>query len=448
MILQNPMTRWQRLLVGPAVVSALVLPALSFALADALDPSIPHVVVVGAPKGAAPSERVDANRTGRSKTKLPSRPKETFRKTLPSGSSYAPLVDGQGNLTFALTTSLVLRWSSEGKEQWRVQLPSAGASAVTVAAPPVLLSSGNVAVVNSLGELVGISPSGSVRYSTPLGVSTSAGIRDGGVSPLALDDGGLAIASGSFLLEVAADGSIRARAKLDDTAVGALIPGPEGTLVTTASGAVYSFKPPGAPRKIGTFAGNVRKGAVRADDRTLLAVVDGRRIVAMDIASGSTSTRATAGLLLGGFDSPVAVGSNQTAFTGAFAGLVMSFDSSGNEKLRVSIDPSLGLSPDAGAPAASVSPYPPQPYPGGLSPFGAAGTFPTMDMRPSPPVIVDSDGRVAFVRASGRAGIVAPDGALTTLSERVCGRPTSIQPAGAKKVLISCEEGTVVMYSD
>jgi outer membrane protein assembly factor BamB len=439
------MVRWKRWALVLAATSAAALPLVSLALADAFDPSVPHTVVVGTPKGSAPTDRVDAQRTGRSKTKLPSQPKESWKKTLPSGTSFAPLVDGQGNLTFALNTSLVVRWSPEGKEQWRVQLPSAAGSAVSVAAAPVLLSSGVVAIVTSLGELVGISPNGSVRYTTALGVSTSAGARDGGVAPLALDDGGIAIASGRTLLELSADGSVRARAQLDDSAVGALIPGPEGTLVTTSSGAVYSFKPPGSPRKIGSFGGAVRKGAARADDRTLFAVVDNRRIVALDIPTGTTHTRASAGLLLGGFDGPVAVGPGGTAVTGAYAGVLLSVDASGNEKLRVSIDPTLTLNADAGAPTAS--PMSPPPYPGGpSSPFGS--TFGAVDMRPSPPVIVDPDGRIAFVRANGRAGVISPDGSMTLASERVCGRPVAVQPAGAKKFLVACEEGTVVMYSD
>lgn len=444
------MLRWKRWALVLCATSAAAVPLVSLALADALDPNVPHTVTVGAPRGAAPAERVDAQRTGRSKTKLPSRPKEVWRKTLPSGTLFAPLIDGQGTFTFALTTSLVVRWSSEGKEQWRVQLPAAASSAVTVAAPPVLLSGGTVAVVTSLGELVGISPSGSIRYTTALGVSTSSGVRDGGVAPLALDDGGLAVASGRTLMELSADGSVRARAQLDDTAVGALLPGPEGTIVTTASGAVYSFKPPGAPRKVGSFGGSVRKGAVRADDRTLYAVVDNRRIVALDIPTGSTHTRASAGLLLGGFDAPVAVGPGGTAVTGAYAGLILSFDASGTEKARVSIDPSLSLgTPDAGAPAPSTSPLSPPPYPGGPgSPFGGLGTFPTIDMRPSPPVLIDPDGRIAFVRASGRAGILSPDGNMTLLHERVCNRPSSIQPVAAKKLVITCEEGTVALYAD
>ena len=439
------MARWKRhaLIV---TISAAALPIVSFALADALDPSVPHTVVVGTPKGASPSDRVDPQRTGRSKTKLPSAPKETWKRTLPSGTSFAPLVDGSGNLTFALNTSLILRWSSEGKEQWRAQLPTATGSSATVAAPPVLLSGGTIAIVTSLGELVGISPSGSIKYTTALGVSTSAGARDGGVSPLALDDGGLAIASGRTLLEVSADGSVRARAQLDDSAVGALLPGPEGTLVTTSSGAVYSFKPPGAPRKLGSFGGSVRKGAARVDDRTLLAVVDGRRIVALDLPTGTTHTRASAGLLLGGFDAPPAVGPGGAAVMGAFAGLILSVDSSGNEKVRVSVDPSLGL----GGPSASASPTA-SPAPPGFGPsFGGFGgsAFPSIDMRPSPPVVVDADGRIAFVRANGRAGVISADGNMTLASERVCGRPISLQPAGSKKMVITCEEGTVAMYSD
>ena len=106
------MVRWKRWALVLAATSAAVLPLVSFALADALDPNVPHTVVVGRPKGAAPAERVDAARSGRSKTKLPSQPKESWKRTLPSGTAYAPLVDGQGNLTFALTTSLVVRWSS------------------------------------------------------------------------------------------------------------------------------------------------------------------------------------------------------------------------------------------------------------------------------------------------------------------------------------------------
>lgn len=448
------MIRWKRWALALTATSAAALPLVSFALADVLDPNVPHTVVVGTPKGAAPSERVDAQRTGRTKTKLPASPKESWKRTLPSGTAFAPLIDGQGNITFALATSIVVRWSPEGKELWRVQLPTAGSSAVTVAAPPVMLSGGTIAVVTSLGELVGISPSGSIRYTTALGVSTSAGVRDGGVSPLALDDGGLALASGRTLLELSADGSVRARAQLDDSAVGALIPGPEGTLVTTSSGAVYSFKPPGIPRKIGSFGGSVRKGAARADERTLFAVVDNRRIVALDIPTGTTHTRASAGLLLGGFDAPVAVGPGGTAVTGAYAGLLLSVDSAGTEKLRVSIDPSLTVSPDAGAPAASGTPLygpsaMPPPYPGGPgSSFGPGSPFAAIDMRPSPPVIVDPDGRIAFVRANGRAGVISPEGSMTLASDRVCNRPVSVQPAGAKKFLITCEEGTVVLYSD
>ena len=44
--------------------------------------------------------------------------------------------------------------------------------------------------------------------------------------------------------------------------------------------------------------------------------------------------------------------------------------------------------------------------------------------------------------------ILSPDGNMTLLNERVCNRPSSIQPAAPKKLLITCEEGTVALYAD
>src|SRR5690606_1851281 len=109
--------------------------------------------------------------------------------------------------------------------------------------------------------------------------------------PLALDDGGLVAAVGRSLVELAADGGVRARVELPDRAVGALLAGPEGTLVTTESGAVLTWRPPGAPRGLGSLGGLPRHGAVLEGARTLLAVVDGRGLVALDLPTGTTSVR-------------------------------------------------------------------------------------------------------------------------------------------------------------
>src|SRR6187399_1012161 len=75
------MIRWKRWALALTAASAAALPLVSLALADALDPNVPHTVVVGTPKGAAPAERVDASRTGRTKTKLPAQPKEAWKRT-------------------------------------------------------------------------------------------------------------------------------------------------------------------------------------------------------------------------------------------------------------------------------------------------------------------------------------------------------------------------------
>src|SRR6185312_4383835 len=140
----------------------------------------------------------------------------------------------------------------------------------------------------------------------------------------ALRDGGLLVAAGNAIVQLDADGVIRARAAIDprnsamEHASGAIVEGPDGALVTTVSGSVYRFRPPAQPRRIGTFGGTVGKGAVLADDRTLLAVVDGHRLVALDLPTGTAHVR-TGGLPL---DGPPTVGGG-LVFVGTAIGLLL-----------------------------------------------------------------------------------------------------------------------------
>src|SRR5262245_60898482 len=268
--------RW-KILRGALVALSITLPLGSLALADAIDPSMPRTVVVGAPRGAAPSERLDPRRTGRARTRLPSSPVEVWRRHVSGGIDLPPLVDGAGNIIVSLTMPEVAKYGPDAKEIWRTRVGTAAALA-----PPTLLGDGTIAVVTSAGIAWGLTPGGAHRFSTPLGVRG----RDTDTAPLALADGGLIVAAGNAIVEIDADGAIRARATLDDRppgappaierAAGAIIDSPAGALVTTDTGSVYRFRPPAPPRKIGSFGGTTRRGALLADDRTLLAVVDGR----------------------------------------------------------------------------------------------------------------------------------------------------------------------------
>lgn len=408
--LRWPRRPWRAALVAAA---ALLPAAAPFAFADAVDTSRPHTLVVGSPRGFAPSERLDARRTGRSSSPLPSPARELWQRQLRGGIDVAPLVDARGDLIITLTVPEVVKLGSDGRERWRVRI---GDSAPL--APAVITSDGTIAMITSSGVALGLTPAGGVRFSAPLGVRG----RDADVTPLALDDGGLVVAVGRSLVELAAGGGIRARAELADRAVGAVLAGPGGALVTTESGAVVTWRPPSAPRELGSFGGPPRRGAVLADARTLLAVVDGRRLVALDLPTGTTSVRA--GSAFGLLDGPPAIGVGGTAVLLSSAGLLLGVDASGDEAFRVALD----RPPSAAAADGGVSGF-----------FGPA------DAKPSPPVVIDRAGRIGFARAGGRVGVVGADGSVSVAAERVCATPVAVIPAGEERMAVACRDGTVVM---
>ena len=275
---------------------ALASPGARPAHADTIDPSLPRVVVVGAPQGAAPAERLDARRTGRTQARLPASPAELWRRHVSGNIDVSPVIDAAGNIIIALSIPEILKLGPDGREQWTARLGTAAALV-----PPVLLSDGTIAVITGAGQAMGFTPNGVLRFATPLFVSR----RDVDTAPVALTDGGLSVAAGNTVVELDADGALRARGTLYDRslsqgverATGGVVDGPTGALITTVSGNVYSYRPPLAPRKIGSFGGAPSRGAMLADDRTLVAVVDGRRVVALDLPSGTIHIRAS-GLFL------------------------------------------------------------------------------------------------------------------------------------------------------
>ncbi len=330
------------------------------------------------------------------------------------------MIDAAGGILIALTIPEMVKLGPDSRDLWRDPLRLGNAPAL---APPTLLSDGTVAVVTAAGIAWGITPAGGVRFSTPLGIRW----RDADTAPLALEDGGLLVAAGNALVEIDADGVIRARAVLDEHAAGehatgAVLDSPGGSLITTASGNVYRFRPPAGPRKVGSFGGTTARGAVLADERTLLAVVDSHRLVALDLPTGTTHVRA------GGiaFDGPPTVmePGGLTLLT-AQLGLLLGVDAAGNERFHVMLDR--------------------QPTGGGLSPSSA---FVQVELKPSPPVVVDAWGRVAFVRGSGRAGVVSPEGHVEIASDRVCASPVAVLPAGDRRMLIVCHDGMLWMFGE
>ena len=413
-----------RLVTALAVlVGFLAKPAPEHARAEGIDTTRPHTVVVGPPRGHAPSERVDARRTGQSKSRLPFPPVDKWRRHLGGTIEVPPVVDETGRIYVALTVPEVVAYSPDGKELWRTRLGSA-----PVIAPPVLTSDGTLLVVTSAGAAVGLGRDGRVRFATPLGQRG----RDLDVAPLARSDGSVVI-GGRALIELDPNGAVRARASLPERAVGALIEGPEGTLATSESGAVYVFRPPNPPRKVGSFGGPLRRGAALSGGRSLLAVVGGKSLVGLDLKTGLTHVQA-GDVGLGTYDEPVTIHPRGFAMLTTSTGLLFGVDAAGNERLRMVVD--KGPPPPDPAAAAAAGP----------GAGAGAGFFnPPAESRPSPALLVDAEGRVAFARQGGRVGVTQPDGNVALASERLCPAPVAMQPAGDDKLVVACRDGSLWM---
>jgi hypothetical protein len=434
-----------------AVLLAGVFSSAPSAHADVIDPSMPRTLVVGAPRGAAPSERLDAQRSGRSRTLFPSAPLHRWEHHITGGLELPPVVDAQDNVLVAGTTPDVIKLDPEGKEIWRVRF---GTSAAVAA--PVLTSDGTLVIVTASGQAVGITPSGSIRFVSALGLRG----RDADTAPLALDDGGVIIAAGTALVEIDRDGAVRARTALeikpgsaDSRVTGALVQGPVteagplGALFTTESGSVFAWRPPASPRKLGSLGGFPRRGAVVTGPRTLTAVVDSRRIVDFDLPTGVTHVRSNSGLGAQ-LDGPVALGPDGIILAATQTGLLVGVDAAGNEMIRIALEkPPVALlpapGPTAGPPGGQVNIF------GGTVGGSGSGFFGVpAEIKPSPAPIVDREGRIAFVRAAGRAGVISPRGAVALASERVCSSPIAALPAGEKKLLIACRDGGLWLYGE
>lgn len=394
-----------------SIVPRLVPPALG----DPLDPGVARTVIVGEPRGHAPSERIDGHRTGLSRLRLPSAPVERWRRRVGGAVDLPPVVDAEGRIYVALTSPELVALSQDGRELWRVR--TGAAAAVT---PPLLTSSGTIVLVTATGHAIGISPAGRVRFTTALGLRG----RDIDAVPLALEDGGVVL-GGRALIVLDAGGSVRARAPMEDRALGALLAGPDGVLVTAESGGVYTFRPPAMPRRIGSLGGAAKRGAVLADGRTLLAVVDGRSLVALDLPTATTQVRLSISPAVGSLDAPPALHPDGLAVISTYAGMLVGVDAAGNEKIRVTLEKLTGTAPPGGASGATF--------------FGSS------DLRASPAVIVDRDGHTAFARAGGRVGVVRPDGTVAVAGERMCANAIALQPAGEERMVLACRDGTIWM---
>jgi len=427
--------------------------------ADAIDPNVPSVIVVGPPDGVSSQSRGDATRSGRTDAELPAAPAELWRRNL-STIEMSPVVDATGGLIVVTASGDAVKIGADGKEAWRTHVQGGGPTSA-----PTILSDGTIGIITTGGTFTGLTPEGKVRFSTAL----AARGPDLLVPPVSADDGGVVILAARSLLTLDADGVVTSETLVPMRASTPPLPTPDGWLVVCDDGSVVRVRPPKQPTRVGRFDGPLDAGAVLADERTLLGVQH-ERLVALDLKTGLASTRASINAT-SSINPPVAVGANGSAYFTTSDGLLFGVDRSGQEEFRATVErvSQASTQPMYGQPYGGGAGYPGGYYPGAYPQYGGYGMG---YMRPDPPLVIDHSGHFGFVRASGRFGMVEiaeasppqaatagtnekrdPSRALvhtrvTVTSDHVCPTPIAVLPTGKKRVAVVCREGTIVEYGE
>ena len=317
------------------------------------------------------------------------------------------------------------------------------ASASTTA--PTLLSSGTVVVVGGSGEAtaVGVDKSG-VRFRTQLGGAGADMDGIDAVTPLALDDGGIAVATATEILLLDSSGNVRARASLPEPLSGPLLasggatPSSRRILAISRSGVVYAWSPGGTGGRDVTRVGSFQQksdtrlqgGAVLATDDSLVAVVDDTRLMTLDLRQGLSVPLAT--FANGAYLGPVAFRHGVAYAMAGTSGrtFVVGVDTSnGQEVLRTQVATQTVTSADGG---------------------------PVFYVPPSHvPVAVDDTGTIAFAAPEGAIGVVDAAGVASTLDGLCSMRSlhssrnvTSISSGGPGAFLVVCNGAVMRIVHD
>jgi len=398
------------------------------AAAQTADVQRPRTLVVGTPGAGSRTDRIDSARSGRSGTPLPLAEggglRIEWRAALTASVDVAPVVDARGTTYVAGTRGEVFAIARDGSERWHVSTGAIQPSA------PALLSDDTLVFADAAGEALAVRE-GVVRWRVRFGGSDAA--RATPPAPVALDDGGVVVATTRDLAVLDAEGRARARTTLPEPTalplVAAVILGSAKILAVTATGAVWSWTP-GASEvtRVASFGGPIDDGAALADDHTLLAVASGRQhLVAVDIVRGTTTTRAITptGLWLG--PPSMTAGVAHLLLQAPTSELALAVDASGAEISR-----------------AVLTTHPP--------PVSADGGAAQLVALPHTPLLVDAAGTLAFATAEGSVGVVS--GGVVDLLADVCppapgprgavAATAALAPLGAGAFVAACRSGTLL----
>jgi hypothetical protein len=407
--------RWLAAALAVLAATGVMLLATDETGATHVDPTSPVTIVVGPAPGFSPMGRVDGSRRGRARDALPDHPQVLWRHAALGALDFAPLAVDWSGAIVAASAGLpqLIQLNRDGAEQWRVRTgigPSVTGS--------VILGDDTRAVVTGAGDLVGIYPNGRIRFVIALELPE----RNAHLGLLPLDDGGLAVAAGHDIDELDGDGRRRDRTHLTERISGPLLTTRHGIIATTAAGSVFVIRS-GFAKRLGSLGGDPgQPGATSPDGRSLVAVVDHQRLVAFDLTSGTVATvHSVSDQSLHG---PVVIGADDARVLVTWNGVLTRIGRAAGDVRRTPLDNRAEtLMTDAGK-----------------------VDFAQLDE--SPPPVTDPEGRIGFARVGGRVGIVSADGRVRMVTGSTCGSPAALSPAGPRRMVIGCRDGTVVMVGD
>jgi len=336
-----------------------------------IDVERPRTVVVGRPPGGSREDRVDAARTGLARTPLPSTGlRVAWRTTLGIRVDRSPLVDAAGRIYVVGDRGEVVSVSAEGEERWRV------ATTAVPAGPAVLLSDDTIAFVDTAGETLAVRD-GAPRWRSKVGRPSASG-----PAPVAMDDGGVVVATAGDATLLDGDGHRRARTTLPEASIVTVLSATGKVVLVGVTGTVWTWDPGASEAtRIARFGSPIDGGAALGDDHTLVGVSVGTpHLVGVDLIRGTNALRAASSdddVWLGppAMQGPTAWVTSLTRGTE----FLVAIDGAGAEILRLAVASHVIAIPDGG----------------GIT---------QMPLGRSPP-LVDAAGQVAFATTDGSVGV-------------------------------------------
>jgi hypothetical protein len=377
-----------------AGIGSVALATAAVAFAQRMDVRRPLTLTVGQLEGPAPTVRGGAHRDGLVHGALPRGPlRVDWHFAAGAGQiEQPPVVTSEAIIV--VTTHGDVVWIPHDAHEGRSELArqSIGIAAAATSAP-ALLSDGTVVIIGGGTEAVavGVSKTAIVFRTQLAGSLPSVSNPLDSIAPLALDDGGVVVATSTEIALLDASGNVRTRAPLPEAITGPLLasggaaPSSRRIFAVSKTGVVFAWSPGGANgrdvTRVGSFQDEVSGGAALSSEDSLVAVVKDSatqstpRLMTLDVRQGLAVPLAnfTGGAYLG----PVAF---RHGVAYALAGLpghtyAVGVDSGGQEVLRVPVASSPALAADGG-PLAYTVPH-------------------------HVPVIIDDTGTLAFAAPEG-----------------------------------------------